>query len=535
MKSSKLTGILMILIVLVYLVYSGHYIYQTSHMVNGTRYFTLLDDGMISMRYAKNLASGEGLVWNPGFERVEGFSNPLWVLYMAIFHLFPIPAPKISLAIQITGAALMILNMYLVRRIIQQLTDNWILIYGAVILTGFYGPLNNWSLMGMEVSLLTVMISWTVIKTMQSLENGTFSLVPYLILAVGTLVRFDMAVPFLVYLIFMAIIDPVNRKKHIIWGFGLLAGFLIFQTGLRLWYYGVPLPNTYYLKVPGTPIYVRLGKGLYALVNLIWRTNWIIALLPFSLLFIRRDKPILLLFCVFLGQIAYSVYVGGDAWEHMGGANRYISLGVSGFFILLSLATGEIAKVLSGSFKERSKFSAIAVNLGLILFMFLCLINTNMRIGPQSLRKWLALYPPEFSVASKDYIQIANAISKITTEDASYAVIAAGAIPYYADRYAVDLYGKMDPVIARSESHLGPGWQGIKEFRPGHSKWDAMHSVVELKPDLLIHLIKDPKVTDPRALAFVEENYVIIEIDGYSLTALKDSPNILWHKVDKVY
>ena len=37
------------------------------------------DDAWISVRYAENLAAGEGFVWNPGGPRVEGFSNPLLV------------------------------------------------------------------------------------------------------------------------------------------------------------------------------------------------------------------------------------------------------------------------------------------------------------------------------------------------------------------------------------------------------------------------------------------------------------------------
>ena len=535
MNYSKRDVILMALIVLVFLVYSGYYIYQTSHIVDGTRYFILNDDAMISMRYAKNLSNGDGLVWNPGFERVEGFSNPLWMLYMAFFHLFPIPVSKISLAIQITGAVLMVVNMFLIRKIIFHFTNHWLLVYGAVVLTGFYGPLVNWSLMGMEVSILVVLINWAAYKVIKNLESGKFSLAPYLILAIGTFVRFDMAVPFLITVLFLAIADPDNRRQHLIWGLGLLAGFLLFQTGLRLWYFSVPLPNTYYLKVLGTPLYVRLGKGLYALANLIFRTNWIIALVPFTLLSFQRDKPILLLFCIFLGQIAYSVYVGGDAWEHMGGANRYISLGISSFFVLLTLAVGEIFNVLTAPLKDKLKLRAAVGNLAMVTFIFMTLISINMRLGTQSLRKWLALDTPEFSVASRDYIQIANAVRKITTEEASFAVIAAGTMPYIADRVAVDLYGKMDPVIARSESHIDPGWKGIKEFRPGHSKWDAMHSVLVLKPDLLIQLIKDPDVTDPRALDYVEKNYVIIEIDGYSLTALKDSPYILWDNIDVVY
>ena len=37
------------------------------------------DDAFISFRYAKNLAEGNGLVWNVGQPAVEGFSSPLWM------------------------------------------------------------------------------------------------------------------------------------------------------------------------------------------------------------------------------------------------------------------------------------------------------------------------------------------------------------------------------------------------------------------------------------------------------------------------
>lgn len=53
----------------------GIYIYQTSFIVNGDRYFVLFDDAMISMRYARNFAEGNGLVWNPGETPVEGYTN----------------------------------------------------------------------------------------------------------------------------------------------------------------------------------------------------------------------------------------------------------------------------------------------------------------------------------------------------------------------------------------------------------------------------------------------------------------------------
>src|SRR6478735_11265017 len=50
-----------------------------------TRYYApfFTDDGFISLRYTQRFLHGQGLTWNDG-ERVEGYSNLLWVLLTAI-------------------------------------------------------------------------------------------------------------------------------------------------------------------------------------------------------------------------------------------------------------------------------------------------------------------------------------------------------------------------------------------------------------------------------------------------------------------
>src|ERR1700722_4967954 len=97
--------------------YAILFIYRTSFLIDGTRYFCLFDDDMISMRYAANFAHGNGLVWNPGHEKVLGFTNPLWVLYMSVFHLLPISAAKMSVFIQATNGLLLTLNLIFVAAI----------------------------------------------------------------------------------------------------------------------------------------------------------------------------------------------------------------------------------------------------------------------------------------------------------------------------------------------------------------------------------------------------------------------------------
>lgn len=46
----------------------------------------LSDDALISLRYGRRLATGHGLTWT-GTERVEGYTNLLWVLFAAIAQL----------------------------------------------------------------------------------------------------------------------------------------------------------------------------------------------------------------------------------------------------------------------------------------------------------------------------------------------------------------------------------------------------------------------------------------------------------------
>src|SRR5574340_1380319 len=87
------------------------FILRTSCRIRGELYFTLIDDAMVSMRYAQHLAQGHGLVWNIGEQPVEGFTNPAWMLFMAFLHLFPIPASKISLAVMIGSSIILLANI----------------------------------------------------------------------------------------------------------------------------------------------------------------------------------------------------------------------------------------------------------------------------------------------------------------------------------------------------------------------------------------------------------------------------------------
>src|SRR3954471_565796 len=119
-----------------FLLYAGLFIYRTSFVVAGERYFSLFDDAMISMRYARNLAHGYGLVWNPGAQPVEGYTNPAWVLYMAAVHLLPLAPSKTSLVVQITAAVMLAISLFFVHGIALEVSSgSGVIAVGAVALT----------------------------------------------------------------------------------------------------------------------------------------------------------------------------------------------------------------------------------------------------------------------------------------------------------------------------------------------------------------------------------------------------------------
>ena len=525
-KQLNLSKIAFIFVLLAYLIYAGVYIYKTSFVDDGERYFLLFDDAMISMRYARNLVNGDGLVFNPGGERVEGFTNPLWVVFMAFFHLFPIPAAKISLAIQISGALLLALNLLVVQKIGEELSGNsWIALLGTA-LTAFYYPLNVWGLYGMEVSALVLLVGWAALLTLRAFRSGEFSVAPYLILGIGTFVRVDMVVPYVVVLAFLATTDPLHRSKHLRWGLGILAASLGMQTLLRFWYYGDLLPNTYHLKLAGIPLLVRVGHGLLVFFKFAWNFNWALFLGGFLIFLFRRDRFVTLLAALFLAQIAYSIYVGGDAWEDKGGANRYIATAIPMFFILFVLSFDRVKEALLQAIKGR-QITQRALNLGLAAFVLGSMLNFNALLDTRSLTKWALRSQPLFVAGNIEYTHISLALQKFTTENASIAVVTAGVIPYLTDLYTVDLLGKNDAVIAHLPSRTATGLSLLADFRPGHSKWDYDYSIGQLQPDVIVQLWGDTE----EARAYIDQYYTIVEIDGMTFSVRSDSPNILWDQV----
>lgn len=535
MKTFKKSQIVFVLLLFAYCIYAGFFIYRTSFVIDGERYFTLFDDAMISMRYAKNLANGYGLVWNPGGERVEGYTNPLWVLYMSIFHLFSIPQSKISVFIQISGALLLTINLFFVKKIAALFSNNSTFVsLSSVFLTAFYLPLNNWSLQGMEVSALTLIMSISILKTAQYIKSNTLSISIwlYILLGVGILIRIDMVVPFIAILSFVLISNLKNRNKNFILGFIVLVLFVLLQTLFRIWYYGEILPNTYYLKMTGYPFFLRISRGLYITFNLVWQMNWLLFLAPFGCILFRRDKVTLFLFWIFFVQVIYSIYVGGDAWEWWGGSNRYVCIVIPVFFILFSHGLVNLIYFLINKIYDESAFIKNYTKYAVSILVFISLVNFNTIYGIDALGEWLLIKRPLHVEGNKGMTELGLLLSKITSHQAKIAVVLAGATPYFSNRYSIDLLGKNDKKVAHENMrpHSDQFYSRFSKyinFYPGHMKWNYSHSIGKLKPDIVAQLWWSPE----EAKLYLDNDYRKVKLQDFTFYLLKKSPNILWEKL----
>jgi arabinofuranosyltransferase len=513
-----------VLIVFLFVIYSGIFIYQSGINISGERYFSLFEDAMISMRYAKNLANGYGLVWNPFGEHIEGFTNFLWTLLMSLFHFLPVPESKMSLGIQITGAFLLLLNLIYTMRIAFIISNGDRLITScAVFLTAFYFPLNYWGLLGMEVSALVLLTSMCIWKTFQNKKTAHLEI--YLLLMTAVLIRIDMVLIFICFVIFhfFNTSDLHERRKNLLMGLGVLIISIASQTIFRIWYFGDPLPNTYYLKMTGYPVMWRIIRGLVTALNFMIK-DWWVFLLAFMVPYRRRDHPTVLLAGIFFVQLCYSIYVGGDAWEEGGGSNRFLSVAMPGIFLLYCLGAEQLQL-----HKGWKLFTPDSARRRILILTVVGVLGLNSVRGPDSWYEWLLIHHPEHGAPQKEMIELALACKKATTDSARGATALSGIFPYFFDRSVVDLLGKNDRVIAHQKARTDILRPGILTFYPGHMKWDYRYGIEMKQPDIVTNLWSGAEEIND----YLARNYIKVKVGNSSFFAKRSSANILWDRVTK--
>jgi hypothetical protein len=246
-----------------------------------------LDDSFIHLQFARNLAAGQGLSYNPG-QVVTGSTAPLWTALLALLFLLP---GNVFLWVKVLGIALYLAGIDATRRLAEELGLSRGLATLAGALTLATGPLVWSALSGMEIPLFVLLSLWgTILHLRERAQPGRPPLaLPVLALSI-------LARPEGVLLILVALLDrllvvsrPVGepaglvlarpRLRPLARGLGLAAAGI---AGSFLFYRlagGSFLPTTFAVKGSGLQRYLPDLQYLYVVFGILWKPQpWMLLL-----------------------------------------------------------------------------------------------------------------------------------------------------------------------------------------------------------------------------------------------------------------
>ena len=396
------------------------------------------DDAYISFRYARNLAEGHGLVFNPG-ERVEGYTNFLWTLAFA---------PLIGLGLDPTVPAL-VLGVAATLALLWSAWElggrHWLL----PLLVATFPGLSLEAVQGLESTFFAFLVC-------QSLRGGPRW---WLWAGLAALTRPEG------YAVFGLLWLTRGRSLR---DLGAFAALSLPHLLFRVVYYGDIVPNTFHAKV-GSPEVLQgaaVPRGLAYLGSSAWAALPLFAALVLGLGLLARRRELrgdLARAALLVGSFAtYIVAVGGD----FKGTGR---------FVLPALAP--VALLACAGLAALSRPTRPLLALAAVLW---------------AVPGWQTLHGFAERRADK-LVQLRDAglfLKETLPPDTELAVSAIGLVPYYSELPTIDMWGLTDAHIAKAPV------DGFGTGTPGHERQDFAY-VRARRPALIL---PGPQLVTPEPL-----------------------------------
>jgi arabinofuranosyltransferase len=448
------------------------------------------DDAFISYRYAHNFLNGHGLVFNTG-EYVEGFTNLLWVLLIALGLKINVSAPIFGHWLCVFSGLLLMTATYL---------------YTAALL-----PRSARSLAAFAPMLLLVFntfVKWTS----SGLEQGLFAALILLALYAYTLKRLWLVCLFCVLaaltrpegLLYATVllntpwcIKLIGYRRNA-WkqSMSLLMPALCFGIAIlsltlfRYFYYGDVVPNTFHAKVGGIP----LEWGIFYIYKfLVDGPGFLLFGTIFAAVLVPKFRTG---FALIILTIAYVLWVRGDVFR----------LGRFFLPVLPVMVTGSLLAVYAWHKKN------ILISSGLVLMPILAIMFSLYMQIPVDMPSMPAATLPsrefiyddfnynslparKFPYSAKransfihEYFYFKGLFKKqlqyIRQADPPINIVAAvgiGRLAFYGqDLLILDLVGLTNKTIAKSTKKISQKTLLL----PGHQRTDADY-IFNRKPDLI--------------------------------------------------
>jgi hypothetical protein len=407
-----------------------------------------VDDAFISFRYAENLAMGFGPVFNPG-ERVEGYTNFLWVMLIAPFIGLGFDPELVARGLGLTAAGGTLAGTTRLSPRPESFPE---VVWIAPLLLASSPAFGLWATGGLETPLFSCLLIWTVALVKEGVERRRLSPVSALCLAGAALTRPE---GFGIAIVLGALLFVLNRgrstggRELLHWGLTFLTVFVPYFIW-RWSYYGDPLPNTFYAKVGSDTS--QAFRGLLYVHSYFKETGYWLLSSFVGLIWSTSRLPISIIGGVTVAFTGYVVLVGGDGLPMY----RFLVPILPLFFLLTAFGVaGGLTRMNAG----RAWGVAVAIAL---------LLAGGRAILP-AFRGDSARYVEQDRIEVEAWKRIGLWFAANAPGNASIAVIPAGAMPYYSKLVTIDMLGLNDRTIAhRDMPTLGSG-------QAGHEKHDVAY------------------------------------------------------------
>lgn len=415
-----------------------------------------VDDAFISYRYAQNLAAGQGVVFNTG-ERVEGYTNFLWVLLLAAGIELGITPESLSVVLGVAAAlGLIVVIARASAKLELSVETSWV----APALLALSPALAVWATGGLETVFYAFLLTLGVCRFAEEVEAGRPSIATALIFASASLTRPEGA-------LFGALMSAILLVQLGRTGAGRLAWarwsgvFLVVFLSYFCWrwrYYGYLLPNTFYAKVDTGGS--QLGRGLWYLSSFGAAIGYWLAIPLLGLALLRR-KAAAILVCAVAAQLAFVVFVGGDGLPMY----RFFVPILGLLFLLVAWGSEALLTRIAASRGMR----VVSATLLALACVYSALAGFK---GPQ----YLYVKQDEAEVAA--WTEIGRWFHDNARSEDTIGVVPAGAVPFYSELKALDMLGLNDVAIAHTPVAMGRG-------QAGHEKYNTAY-VLERAPTYLL-------------------------------------------------
>jgi hypothetical protein len=439
------------------------------------RFRFVQDDAFISFNYARSLVQGTGLTWFGA--RVEGYTNFLWVLWIALgMKLGAEPVIWSQVGGTLSFLAMIHGTWMLARVTLREVVPTLF----AVLFT-----LSNYSVLvyatgGLETMLQTALLCQALALLCRMREDQTFSAMRILglslVLSLAVLNRLDGALPGMVIAGYVGVALAKRRTSVRTWLLLVLPPVLIVGSWMvwRLLYYGSVLPLSFYAKVrPSLGTLIDGARYVWHFMH--WYFVWPIAGLGLAVLMLsrRESNPRLRpLLAVVLSWIAYVIIAGGDFMEF----RFLVPIAPVAFVLLAFLVYTQLGKVLLG----RPILACVAAFGILAVASVRHATRTDFSgLGfdnIKSLSTFYGTYPDQNWGLIGDRLR-----QQLSATDAVIATTAAGAVPYYSGLQTVDMLGLNDACVAR---HGTVSRSAIP--KPGHERYATLEYLHSRHVNLIV-------------------------------------------------